>query len=49
VPIIEKPFLFSFVADLEFENLSQFEEAKLELGLLVESLDVLGVYKSHKL
>jgi prephenate dehydratase len=49
VPIIEKPFLFSFVADLEFESVSQFELAKLEIGILVESLEVLGVYKSHVL
>lgn len=49
VPIIEKPFLFSFVADLEFENLQQFEEVKLEIGILVESMKILGIYKSHTL
>lgn len=49
VPIIEKPFLFSFVADLEFENLQQFKEAQLEIGILVESMKILGVYKSHTL
>lgn len=49
VPIIEKPFLFSFVADLEFQDLAQFEAAQLEIGILVESLEILGVYKSHKL
>jgi prephenate dehydratase len=49
VPIIEKPFLFSFVADLEFENLQHFEEAQLEIGILVESMKILGVYKSHTL
>lgn len=49
IPIVEKPFLFSFVADLEFKRMGQFEEAKLELGILVESLVVLGIYKSHSL
>ncbi|AUC78347.1 prephenate dehydratase [Nonlabens sp. MB-3u-79] len=48
LPLIEKPFLFSFVADLEFEDLLQLEAAQLEIGILVESLEVLGVYKSHK-
>ncbi|WP_397303017.1 prephenate dehydratase [Nonlabens ulvanivorans] len=49
IPIIEKPFLFSFVADLEFKNLQLFKEAQLEIGILVESLKILGIYKSHTL
>jgi prephenate dehydratase len=49
VPIIEQAFVFSFVADLEFEQQSQFDEVLLEIGLLVESLQVLGIYKSHTL
>ncbi|OUS11761.1 prephenate dehydratase [Nonlabens dokdonensis] len=49
VPIIEKPFLFSFVADLEFDNVQQFEQARLEIGILVESMKILGIYKSHEL
>lgn len=49
VPVIDQAFVFSFVADLEFEQQSQFDEALLEIGLLVESLQVLGIYKSHSL
>lgn len=49
IPIIEKPFLFSFVADIEFESISIFEKAIVEIGLLVQSIKILGVYKSHAL
>ena len=49
IPIIEKPFLFSFVADLEFDNLNIFKKAQSNIEKLTKSLHVLGVYKSRSL
>ncbi|WP_124981803.1 prephenate dehydratase [Nonlabens xiamenensis] len=49
IPIVDKPFLYSFVADLEFEDLAQFEVAQLEIGILVESMNILGIYKAEQL
>ncbi len=49
IPIVEKPFLFSFVVDLEFENLKFFLAAKEKLRPLVNQLEVMGVYKKATL
>lgn len=49
IPIVEKPFLFSFVADLEFSQLDQFIKAKQKIMTYVEQLDILGIYKSANL
>jgi prephenate dehydratase len=49
IPIIEKPFLYSFVADLEFEHLDQFTKAKQQIRPYIEKLDVLGIYKKSDL
>ncbi|MGB5983588.1 MAG: prephenate dehydratase domain-containing protein [Nonlabens sp.] len=49
IPITEKPFLFSFVADLEFENTAIFKKSISEVEPLTKSLMVLGIYKSKNL
>jgi len=49
IPIIEKPFLFSFVADLEFENTAIFKKSISEVESLTKSLQVMGIYKSRNL
>jgi prephenate dehydratase len=49
IPIIEKPFLFSFVADLEFDNVDQFMRAKQQIRPYIKELSVMGIYKSATL
>ncbi|BAO54386.1 prephenate dehydratase [Nonlabens marinus] len=49
IPVIEKPFVFSFVADLELEDLEQFLKAKQQIRPYVEQLDILGIYKNASL
>ncbi|WP_194850024.1 prephenate dehydratase [Nonlabens antarcticus] len=45
IPIIEKPFLYSFVADLEFDDLDQWSAAKQQIQPYIMELNVLGLYK----
>jgi len=49
IPIIEKPFLYSFVADLEFDHLDQFRNAEQQIRPYIEQLDILGIYKRDSL
>ncbi|KQC31955.1 MULTISPECIES: prephenate dehydratase [Nonlabens] len=49
IPIVDKPFLFSFVADLEFEALDQFTKARQQIQPYIKELTVLGIYKSATL
>ncbi len=49
IPIVEQPFLFSFVADLEFDQLDHFLKAKQQIQPYLKELTVLGIYKSATL
>ncbi len=49
IPIVDKPFLYSFVADLEFEQLEQFNKAIMQTQSYMEELDILGIYKKDTL
>jgi len=49
IPIIEKPFLYSFVADLEFDHIDQFTKAQNQIRPYIEQLDILGIYKRDSL
>ncbi len=45
MPIPGTDFKYSFHADLEFDEIKQFEHLKTKLPYLTESLEILGVYK----
>ncbi len=47
IPIVNQPFLFSFVADVEFEELGVFYTAIKRLTMVTQSHKVLGIYKSQ--
>jgi len=49
IPIVDKPFLFSFVADLEFDTIDNFLKAKQQIQPYIKELTVLGIYKSATL
>lgn len=49
VPIVEKPFLFSFIIEVEFEDLSIFFKAQEKLETMVQSLEIIGIYKKATL
>lgn len=49
IPIIDKPFLYSFVADLEFDHTDQFFKAKQQIAPYIQQLDILGIYKKDTL
>lgn len=46
IPIVDKPFLYSFVADLEFDAIEKFLIAKRQIQPYIKELTVLGIYKS---
>ncbi len=48
-PIPGTNFKYSFHADLEFENLQQFEKVIEEIKPVIEHLKIYGVYKNGKL
>lgn len=48
LPIPEKEWKYSFHADMEFENLEQFNQAYEEMRNVTASLQVLGIYKKGK-
>ena len=47
IPIVDQPFLFSFVADVEFEELEMFYAAMERLAAVTQSHEILGIYKSQ--
>jgi len=47
IPIVEQPFIFSFVADLEFRDIAHFENAQQSISDLVRSMKILGIYQSN--
>src|SRR5215212_7106876 len=48
VPIPEKEWKYSFHADLEFDNMDQFNKVMEQIKTVTESLNILGVYKKGK-
>jgi prephenate dehydratase len=48
VPIPEQEWKYSFHADMEFENIDQYEKVMEKIKPITESLTVLGVYKKGK-
>ncbi|ARN78696.1 prephenate dehydratase [Nonlabens spongiae] len=47
IPIVNQPFLFSFVADVEFQELGVFFTATKKLAAVTQSHEILGIYKSQ--
>lgn len=45
VPIPEQEWKYSFHADMEFENVDQYEKVMKKIKPMTESLTVLGIYK----
>jgi len=45
VPILGKPYEYSFHIDLEWKNKTHFENALKAIGTLVQHLSVLGIYE----
>jgi len=48
LPIPEKEWKYSFHADMEFDNMDQFNQAFKEMKSVTASLQVLGIYKKGK-
>ena len=48
-PIPGSDFKYSFHADMEFDNLAQFEKVKGKIEKLTDALKILGVYKRGKM
>ena len=48
VPIPEQEWKYSFHADMEFENIDQYERVMEKIKPITKSLTVLGVYKKGK-
>lgn len=49
IPIAAQPFLFSFVADLEFNHIDHFMAAQHKLETMVQSVQIIGIYKKAAL
>jgi len=49
LPVLEKPWKYSFFVDVIFEELSHFEKAKSLLKIMAKEFIVLGEYKNVKL
>ena len=49
LPIIEKPWKYSFFVDVTFDDYEDFDKAKSILNIMSQGLKVLGEYKNAKL
>ena len=49
LPIIEKPWKYSFFVDVTFDAYEDFQKAKSILNIMSQGLKVLGEYKNAKL
>lgn len=49
LPIIEKPWKYSFFVDVTFDDYKDFDKAKSILNIMSQGLKVLGEYKNAKL
>jgi len=48
LPIIDKPWKYSFFVDVTFEDYAHFEKAKSLLDIMAEDFKVLGEYKNTR-
>jgi prephenate dehydratase len=48
MPIIDKPFQYSFFVDVVFDNYNYFEKAKSILELMTKEFKILGIYNKGK-
>lgn len=48
LPVIEKPWKYSFFLDVTFEEYDYFEKAKSLLNIMAEDFKVLGEYKNTR-
>jgi prephenate dehydratase len=49
LPIIEKPWMYSFFVDVTFEHYNDFKKAKAIIEIMATDFKVLGEYKNAKL
>ena len=48
LPVIDKPWVYSFFVDVTFSRYAHFEKAKKLLGIMAKTFEVLGEYKNRK-
>ncbi len=46
MPIAATNFKYSFYADVEFENVNQFQKDMISITPLIENIKVFGIYKN---